>query len=238
MGQGMTSKEACGSCGAQGGCGCQKPDPYEESFHHVWHDPTSYDPVKHGPSYLKLGSDHKALVRASLKGSAYYDTGQQYARSNMEPLSTLLAVLRAASHIHQTHHWQTRGGHYYADHLLFERLYNESQQFIDEVAERAVGSGGEALVDARLQVNLLAAMVNSSYPVRTPAPEEMVVVSLGAEQMVLGVVQAILNRMETENTLSPGTSNLLEGLSDKHEQFTYLLGQRHKTASAYSYDRR
>ena len=235
-------RQACGGdCG--GGCGCEDTDPYEASLQAVWHNPTEYNVMHHGPSYLpgkKASADlmaSKIQVQAALKNSAYYDAGSQMSLG-MAPLATLLGVLRAASHIHQTHHWQTRGGHYYADHLLFQRLYEESQDFIDQVAERSVGAGSEMLVDAVQQVELMEHVVKAVCKGGVEAPETMIQSSLAMEQFVLGLLKAVIHQLESSGNLSPGTSNLLEGLGDKHEQFTYLLGQRSKTAAAYTYDRR
>lgn len=243
----MSDKEACGNCGAKNGCGCQAQDPYEASLQVVWHDPTEYNLMRHGPSYLptKLAATERAQVRASLKQSAYYDTGNRLPgqAGPMAPLALLLACLRAVAHLHQTYHWQTRGGHYYGDHQLFMRLYDESQDFIDQVAERAVGAGSESLVDPLQQIEMMERVLKAVVPPspwKGAAPEEMMRISLAAEQLLLGLLQAVIRQLESSGNLSPGTSNLLEGLSDKHEQFTYLLGQRTKTASmtAYTYDRR
>ena len=201
--------------------------------------------MTHGPSYLpKLAASEKAELTASLKTAAYYDTGQQFVTEEptpkLAPLSLLLAALRAMSMIHQTHHWQTRGLHYYEDHLLFQRLYEESQDFIDQVAERAVGSGSEDRVDPVDQIEVMEHIIKkvcASASARPAPPEELTRLSLAGEQFLLGLLKVVIDTMG--ESLSPGTANLLEGLGDKHEQFTYLLGQRTKMASAgYSYDRR
>lgn len=225
-------KHACGP-----NCGCS--NPYGDSTQAVWHDPTSYNLTRHGPPYLKLGSDARARLRQANRQSAYYDTGQQMAQNSMAPLSVLLAGLRAMYMLLQTFHWQTRGGHYYADHLLFQRLYEESTPFIDDVAERAVGLGGETLVDPCQQIELMEHMIQKicGGPGVMP-PEQLVQTALAGERMLLGLNKAVLDGLEAQGALTHGTSNLLEGLHDKHEQFTYLLGQRNKTASVGSYDRR
>src|SRR5690606_33619745 len=121
----MTPKKSCGCAGA-------KSDPREEGAEIVWHDPTKYDPARHGPPYLpvRLAGEAKAAARrvASLRGNPKL---AQWFMAKAAPLSAVLSALRAASFLHQTHHWQTSGPSYYGDHLLFDRLYKESQPHID-----------------------------------------------------------------------------------------------------------
>ena len=119
------------------------------------------------------------------------------------------------------------------------RIYEESGKWIDEVAERAVGAGNESLVSMREQISFMTTVIQGVYPEQVLSPEEMVTLSFRVEQLVLGLIKDTIKRLEAMDALSPGTSNLLEGAYDNHEQFTYLLGQRTKTAAgSYSYDRR
>lgn len=151
----------------------------------------------------------------------------KYAQMDLRVLSELLAYLRAASHIHQTHHWQTNGKEYYADHLLFMRLYDESQEFIDSVAERAVGLDSPERVDAVQQVDLVGEIVHKAYDKSSgQSADDMVKRSLLIEEKVLDVLEKTMDSLQRTNSLSHGTSNLLEGVADKHETFAYLLKQR------------
>lgn len=239
----MTARQACGNCGSKEGCGCSTPNPYEQGVQVVWHDPTTYDVTRHGPAFLpKLASGQQAEVRTFLKRqAAYYDTGPKLVtpQALVQPLPWLLACQRALAHIHQTHHWQTQGQAAYADHLLFERLYNESLGFIDQVAERAVGTVGPAAVDAHQQIDWMHKLVKAvcgSEP-HTSA-DQMVQASLAGEMVFLGVLAHLMQLMEADGQMSPGTHNLLEGAGDKHETFVYLLKQRLGGGQAvYSYDR-
>ena len=63
----MDEKHACGgSCG----CGSKTPsDPYADSIQAVWHDPTGYDLVKHGPPYLKLSSSPQSQAELALRAN-------------------------------------------------------------------------------------------------------------------------------------------------------------------------
>lgn len=230
----MTTKTACGNCGESGGCGCSTPNPYAESARVVWHDPTDYDALKHGPSYfpgMKLSSTQKRTVQAFVKTQT---AAVPWAGDAPHVTFALLGALRGAAAIHQTHHWMTKGASYYSDHLLFERLYNESQEGIDAWAERVVGGLGGRISPLQ-QADLLKACVKFSGSEIAASADTMVQASLQAEALVLALINRVKSSLEAEGRLSSGTSNLLDGLADKHETFVYLLQQRSDT---YEYDRR
>lgn len=148
--------------------------------------------------------------------------------ANYDSLSMLLAYLKAALHVHQTHHWQTSGKSYYADHLLFERIYDESEDFVDELAEKAVGLGSIELVDCLKQSELVHEIITSICKSTKDSPDEMVAKSLAVEEALLELVKKTIDNLEYDDKLSHGISNLLEGIADKHETFVYLLKQRNE----------
>ncbi len=208
-------------------------DPYQASIEVVWHNPTGYDPSRHGPPYMpsRLASGARARVRQVLAGQRVSGIAQSVGEG-AAPLSTVLVALRAASFIHQTHHWQTRGPQFYSDHLLFQRLYEESQPFIDQVAERAVGAGSPGLVDAVEQAGKIAGIVQ----VLSRGAGSLVNRSLQTESLVISVVAQALKMLGANGAITNGTSNLLQGVADLHETFVYLLSQRDSTAP-YDYGR-
>jgi starvation-inducible DNA-binding protein len=223
----MTPKKACG-------CEGSAPIPRDEGAEVVWHDPTKYDPVRHGPPYLppRLASEAKAVARKVARERVDPRIARRIVGS-ATPLSAVLAVLRAASFLHQTHHWQTSGPSYYADHLLFDRLYNDSQPFIDQVAERAVGLGSAALV-APTQQAALVSHVLGMVASPTAGAGSLVDASLKAESLVLSVVGEAIAVLTASNTLTPGVDNLLQGIADLHETFVYLLKQRFSVSYDYA----
>lgn len=150
----------------------------------------------------------------------------------MAELGVLVGVLRAASIVHQSHHWQIQGNSYYGDHLLFDRLYSDSLGFIDSVAERAVGSGDRNLVCPKTQSVLIQDLI--AYWCQATGeldPHVMVAVSLTIERSVLELIKTAKARLSAQDKLSDGTDNLLQGVADKHEEFVYLLQQRVREAS-------
>lgn len=183
----------------------------------LWHSPIEYDALEHGPSYLPRKSTPKT-ASMFLNGS----------------LTMVLATLQAAALVHQTNHWSTRGSTFYGDHLLFERLYSESQELIDQVAEKAIGSGEVAWIDVVELANVTAGIVVAMRASIPEAPDRASI-SLAAEAFVLDELKRTLDGYENEGKLTPGISNLLEGVADKHESFVYLLKQ--SSPNDYNYDR-
>lgn len=222
--------------GSKTSCGCQgaPSDPYQDSLEVVWHDPTKYDPTKHAPPYMppKLASSRRASVQTLVHTLISPKVAQSLVLK--VPLASLLSVLQAAAFLHKTHHWQTFGGQAYADHLLFDRLYSESQTFIDQVAERSVGSSGISAVDPKAQIQNVSRVV--ALLEGEPTPDAMLQTSLRVEALVLAVVSEVRKALEGSGTLTNGIDNLLQGVADLHETFVYLLKQR-LTPTTYSYGR-
>lgn len=215
-------------------------NPYEVSQQVVWHDPTTYDPTKHAPPYmpeprLPLTASQRMAVHTVVSSQIDHKVSHSLF-PELPPLAGLLAVLQAASLIHKTHHWQTSGGHFYADHLLFDRLYTESQGFIDQVAERAVGSGSPGVVDVSAQTKIIDNLVNHLCDGSTD-PGRMLEVSLMTESLVLQSIGLAMQKLKDQGALSNGTDNLLQGAADQHETFVYLLKQRTTPQPTYSYGR-
>lgn len=220
----------------------------EETFRVLWHTPTEYNPLRHCPPYLPglpyipvvLSSEQRTEVKAFTKNAGSVPLQPSLQGVN---LVTLLGCLQGAALVHQVNHWSTFGPSFYADHKLYEQLYNESLEFIDQVAERMMGLGASAVVGVT-QARVIQAFVQQCGMAHTP--DEMAQVGLTAELLVLRVTEKVLENFDASGTLTPGTSNLLEGLADKHETFVYLLQQRAAVVpppaptsptEVYSYDR-
>lgn len=192
----------------------------------IWQQPTTYDPMRHGPPYLPLMGKIAAvqdMVRVA--SDASYEELQTYLGQTGE-LGVLVSFMRSVSMIHQTHHWQTRGTSYYADHLLFERLYDESQDMIDSLAERAVGLNTFDIVDVRLQIENMSRIVDFLAQKDLRGAEGYVVTSLRSETLLLVLLKMAYQQLEGRGALSLGLDNLLQDIADKHESFVYLLKQR------------
>lgn len=138
-------------------------------------------------------------------------------------LAVLLSVTRALAQLHQTHHWQAGGETYYGDHLLFDRLYGDVNEEIDQVAERLVGLASPDLVDASTIASQVERTLRETF--RSDA-KDPVAASLAAEEAYLQMLAAVSDSLEEQDLLTYGTDDLLAGIADKHEEHVYLLRRR------------
>lgn len=205
-------------------------------------NPLGYDPAQHGPPYLpgaaggrvaSMKVATKALVAGEAEiiqaemSQAFHEGLAVFQGVPAAGLALLLAALRAEAMIHQSHHWATHGPLYYADHLLFDRIYSDVFDMVDGLAERLVGSSDPAIVSAPLQVGMITRFTGIFYGnVSVPPPEAMPLLSLQTVLRFLALLNQTYAHMEQSNTLTHGTDNLLQGIADQHETLIYLLKQR------------
>ena len=185
-----------------------------DATHVIWQDTSSYKPLFHGPPYLP-GMEVQGTKVASKKVASVADTVS-------EVLVAVLVSLRALALLHQTHHWLSDGPEYYADHLLFERLYNETVEEIDAIGERAVGQGYALPAISPMS----QAMGVAKFLETTEVFDSFCKRSLSAEYKFRTVISGAVAKLKELNALSRGTDNLLAGIEDKHEGHVYLLQQR------------
>jgi DNA-binding ferritin-like protein len=135
-------------------------------------------------------------------------------------LSRLVALLRAVQLLHHTAHWQTAGATFYGDHLMFERLYSGMTEEYDGLAEKAVYLAGVAVVDAVVQVQLIADFVDNFVEA------DRVSRALAAEMMLQEEIEECRATLGEAGELPIGLDNFLQGIADSHETACYLLKQR------------
>jgi DNA-binding ferritin-like protein len=203
--------------------------PPDDATSVIWQDPSSYNPFFHGPPYLpgmKVRMDKQASQRILVAAAVKMSNGIGYG------LPTVLVFLKALAAIHQSHHWLTYGETYYADHLLFERLYNETFEEIDGVAEKAVGTGAPLdKLHPGLQAGVVAYIVKKycgdgiNYG-SGENPKSYLEVSLLAETQFIECMAEVAKVMKEKGELSRGVDNMMAGIEDKHESHLYLLRQR------------
>ena len=202
--------------------------PPDDATFVIWQDPSSYNPFFHGPPYLpgmKVRLDKSASVKT-------HTIAAKLAHGEGLGLPTALVFVRALAQIHQGHHWLTYGETYYADHLLFERLYNETAEEADQIAEKAVGLGcPKDKLHPGLQASLIAKTVhmfcgNGVDVGEGENPASYAETSLKAETNFISCLAAIAAEMKNHGELTRGADNLIAGIEDKHESHVYLLNQR------------
>jgi hypothetical protein len=140
-------------------------------------------------------------------------------------LQKILAALRALRWSYHTKHWMVSGGHFYGDHLLFERLYSGKPSLddaADSLAEKMVAQLGPASVSSRSIWPLAGdfldrGMATSECPYRQ---------SLAMEQEAQLLLARAHTSLKQKGALSLGMDDLLMSLANEREQAIYLLKQR------------
>jgi DNA-binding ferritin-like protein len=129
--------------------------------------------------------------------------------------------------LHQVHHWKTAGPTFYGDHLLYQRLYEDSQELLDSLAEKIAGVGGhELIVPSQLMegAHLLIDKITSTFG--GEGADAMANCSLQAEKMALIHTDQVLAQLQEADAKTNGVEDLLQGHASKREEFVYLLKQR------------
>lgn len=170
---------------------------------------------------------HVQLISEPNVGIVTDNMISQWNSVNLPELSVLLVQLNYLSFLHRVHHWQTKGDPFYGDHLLFQRLYEETQNEVDVVAEKAVGLGSTENVNPQLIMSQVQMMLQGYGMSSTiPQPSELARRSLTAETNFLVTMDVLVEALKSTGVLTRGLDNMLAGMADTHEGHVYLLKQR------------
>ena len=142
-------------------------------------------------------------------------------------LGSLLSHIRALASLEQHFHWKASGDNYFGDHMLFDRLYNETNDLLDSIAEKSVGLFGadsiDVIEDAALTQKLLTQWKSDE---QSPS-----IVAQAAVKFVVAFITSGAKELRESGKMSEGLENLIQGVADKLESHIYLLQQRNKQAS-------
>ena len=136
-------------------------------------------------------------------------------------LSTYVAFTRALGLLHQQNHWIAQD---YGDHLLFERLYDESQELADGAAERVMGLCNKLSLEG----------AESVIAQRFAAKEESLVgcleSSLAIEKAFQDVCKKTYDTLKEKDMITLGLDDMIMGQASDGETHIYLLQQALKGA--------
>lgn len=138
----------------------------------------------------------------------------------------LLSTLQAIERLEHSAHLQAQGPEFYADHLLFGRLYEGVQDEIDGLSEKMVATFGPDVVDADARAADAAELLARWEAGDGDALGRALAAELELQAAIAGALAA--------GGLSPGLENFLQGLADDHETAIYLLQRRLRPAVAKS----
>jgi len=132
---------------------------------------------------------------------------------------TIMTYLELLYMFYQSAHWQTKGSEFYADHLLFQRLYEGVRGEIDNVGEKLVGVYGDQYVDFSLRL----ASINKLSDFLEVHQNQQFFIGTGI--MIEVKLQDLLQEVDS-GTFSAGVKDLFAGIANDHEGHLYLLKQR------------
>jgi DNA-binding ferritin-like protein len=132
-----------------------------------------------------------------------------------------VASLKAIALIHQHNHWTAKGIAFYGNHLMYERVYNDTLKNLDAAAEKFIGLFGAPCLDYELQANLLR-QVLLKYESLESDPVQM---GLQVEKDFLKFSQDAYNCFEEEGKLTLGLDDMIMEIASKREEVCYLLQQ-------------
>jgi starvation-inducible DNA-binding protein len=119
----------------------------------------------------------------------------------------------------RNYHWNVTGPQFNDLHKFFEAQYDELNEFVDDIAERARQLGGRAF-------GTLAEFAKSArlteQPGAAPAAKEMLATLLADHETVIRTLRADIGPA-TDHYKDVGTSDFLTGLLEKHEKMAWML---------------
>jgi len=139
-------------------------------------------------------------------------------------LLSLLSALRALFALHQEGHWNVSGDPYYGDHILLQRLYEDTLgEEIDTLAEKITGTYGCGTIGVVEHV-----MGAGQFLVRWCNEPDLLLRSLMAEEDVQRELRLTFNTLKDTDELTLGMEDFLAATASSHETALYLLRQRCK----------
>lgn len=144
-------------------------------------------------------------------------------------LMNLLACLRVNLIYMQHAHWVAKGDPSYGDHILFERVYKELLEEIDEYAERIIGLAGESVADPIEVLRIAAEKMPTIIRFKPKAGNKSLAkYALNSVRHVLDEIEKLYAMLKEEDNLTLGLDDLLMSMHGLHEKHLYLLQQRLK----------
>lgn len=136
--------------------------------------------------------------------------------------SGILSGLYALGVAIQSAHWRSLGESFYGDHLMYQRMYEDVIREIDSFAERFMGViGDETALDPAHLLSHASVVVKQMM-----MPGDLASALLMAEKNFLERLGGFAKTLESTGQLSTGIENLIQGISDRHEEHVYLLSRR------------
>ena len=143
--------------------------------------------------------------------------------SDRRNVVTILNTLLSDEYVLYTktrnYHWNVVGPQFNDLHKFFEAQYEELNEFVDDVAERARQLGGRAF--GSLAEFVKTARLNEA-PGAVPAARDMIASLLADHEAIIRSLRADIGPV-VDKYNDVGTSDFLTGLLEKHEKMAWML---------------
>jgi DNA-binding ferritin-like protein len=148
--------------------------------------------------------------------ASYKKTAQEMPEEACNLLSTYLAVLRGMFLLHQQNHWDAKR---YGSHLLFQRLYEETQDMVDDAGERVVGLCGKILFKGS------ESGITNKFSTSDNSSTALLESSLKIEKLFQQIAKKTYSELKEKDILTLGLDDLIMSQSSISESHIYLLQQ-------------
>jgi len=140
----------------------------------------------------------------------------------MELLQQIFSRLQALNMFYKTAHWQCKNVVFYGDHLLLDRLSDDSYKFVDPLAEKMIGKTGDThVVDLPVILKRVYEHIKG-LPMSADENSRYFEAALNLEQELLNICE----QYDQSPDASVGCRNLIGDIADLTEGRIYLLKQR------------
>ncbi len=129
-------------------------------------------------------------------------------------LSLYVAFLRSLYSLNQSHHWRCKGTNFYANHLLFERLYQDNQKWADMAAEKTLG----VFHQLRSQFEAIDEISRTYAEINDPIES-----SLQACKGMLALSNEVKKTLNKAQAMTPGFEDMIMEIDSQLETHVYLL---------------
>ena len=119
------------------------------------------------------------------------------------------------------YHWNVRGMQFHSLHEFFEKLYKQSAETIDDVAEKVRSLGGYAMatLEEYLKTSRVKEQPGGGEP---PDPRVMISTLAGDHETVIQHLREAFHTVH-EKFDDPSTENFLADLLEQHEKTMWML---------------
>jgi len=130
-------------------------------------------------------------------------------------LSSYLSMLRAMFILHQQNHWDSLA---YQEHLLFQRLYEDVHEMVDEAGEKIIGLCGHAIFENEEDLA-------KKFVPRVKTFSSLIESSLNIERAFQNIAQNVYDTIKEKEMMTLGLDDQIMNHCSRSENHIYLLQQ-------------